>query len=138
MMLEVLKLFISKIDNMKIILEQNQLGNIFSKLSRTPYNPSLLQKFRTLIGDDQTFASIILKAANDGNISNVEFKSPPHPFLSSQIKFNVGNVPVIIYESYDYDYTEYSIGIPVISMERTEISSRIGKKIWDKLTNYNK
>lgn len=125
---------------MKIILKRSQLGNIFSKLSRSSYKPSLLHKIRTWIGDDQTIALVILNEINEGNVSNVVSKLSSF-WTSERIEFNVGNIPVIIYEYYDYSSTldvEYSIEIPVMGMERTDISSRIGGKIWNKLKEYDK
>lgn len=127
---------------MEIILTQKQLGNIFSKLTKIPNNPTLLQKFRNWIGDDQTIISIILQAIKDGNISNINYKSTPQIFME-QLEFSVGNIPIVIRKSESFGYddgfsTSFSIEIPLINMDRTKISERIGEKIWDKLEEYNK
>lgn len=121
---------------MEIILTKKQLGNIFSKITKIPHNPTLLQKFRNWVGDDQTIALIILQAIKEGNISHVSYKS--HLF-SGQLEFSVGGVPIIIRKTESlYISTLFTIEIPLISMYETEISERIGEKIWDKLKEYNK
>lgn len=130
---------------MKYLITEQQLGNVLSRLTKTPEDSSWFAKVKNFFGDnDESAGRVILQSIKDGKAVINSFDETRLVILIQTIHFTINQIPIKItrhekiFKSFKRGGNwDYYLEIPILGGDEIGVSQLMLQNIFKRLMKQN-